>query len=511
MSRSALEREEKQHAAMMPMMGMRPMPGIMPGMAYVPSYPMAPVPVDEEEDREKKRNEIPITNSHRFNINQLLFERIVENDYFQSLMNLSTFNELIDEIYSRVTHVEPWSAGTGRLPSTAWCLLVKGLQLRLTTKQMYTLLNHRDSPYIRAIGFLYLRVAVEPKNLWSWVSDYIDDAEEFTPSADPTVKMTMGKYIMKILTEMNYYNTMLPRIPVPIERQIKAHLILFEDELRRADSNLRLVKRARPGDKVKAIYQDEENDPAWYEASINEVLDPEQPGGKPKVVVTFDGYGNQECVRLGQVDFLAEGASSRSGGRSESRDRDRDRDRRRDRSRSRDRRGDDRRGGSSRRDRGHSRDRDRHRDRDRDRDRDRHRDNDRDSRRDKDHRRDRSRSREPSPREDSGAGRGGSLLSNVMAEVTKRDRERSAAQGKDYAQRPASYKGSLSLALDRYTHRKKSRSRSPDRSSYRRRNSPPRGRRDRDPSPSPPPRRGRPANDGRQKYLRDRYGDASAN
>lgn len=33
----------------------------------------------------------------------------------------------------------------------------------------------------------------------------------------------------------------------------------------------------------------------------------------------------------------------------------------------------------------------------------------------------------------------------------------SAAVGKDYAQRPASYKGSLSLQMDRFTHRKKSR------------------------------------------------------
>lgn len=46
----------------------------------------------------------------------------------------------------------------------------------------------------------------------------------------------------------------------------------------------------------------------------------------------------------------------------------------------------------------------------------------------------------------------------------KREREASQAVGKDYAARPVSYKGSLSLKLDRYTQRRKSRSRSPDRS-----------------------------------------------
>ncbi|CAN0070818.1 unnamed protein product [Ectocarpus sp. 8 AP-2014] len=53
--------------------------------------------------------------------------------------------------------------------------------------------------------------------------------------------------------------------------------------------------------------------------------------------------------------------------------------------------------------------------------------------------------------------------SKLYAQVMKREREASQAVGKDYAARPASYKGSLSLKLDRYTQRRKSRSRSPDR------------------------------------------------
>jgi hypothetical protein len=106
---------------------------------------------------------------------------------------------------------------------------------------------------------------------------------------------------------------------------------------------------------------------------------------------------------------------------------------------------------------------------------------------------DRSRSRDRRrPREEEG-GYGDSLLGkNLMEAVMKREREVSgalacgekegeirvletctacpyacssvisvpqavAAVGKDYAQRPASYKGSLSLQMDRFTHRKKSR------------------------------------------------------
>ena len=99
--------------------------------------------------------------------------RILENDYFQSLFEMTTYHQIVDEIYTRVNHVEPWcarvcvyvcgvcscawscshthpprqsltshspnqpsirSAGTGRLPSTAFCLLTKLLTIRLTTK-----------------------------------------------------------------------------------------------------------------------------------------------------------------------------------------------------------------------------------------------------------------------------------------------------------------------------------------------------------------------------------------
>ena len=43
-----------------------------------------------------------------------------------------------------------------------------------------------------------------------------------------------------------------------------------------------------------------------------------------------------------------------------------------------------------------------------------------------------------------------------MEQVLQSSREASAAVGKNYGQRPASYKGSLSLKMDRFTVRKRS-------------------------------------------------------
>lgn len=97
-------------------------------------------------------------------------------------------------------------------------------------------------------------------------------------------------------------------------------------------------------------------------------------------------------------------------------------------------------------------------------------------------------------------------------QVMKREREASQAIGKDYAARPVSYKGSLSLKLDRYTQRRKSPER-PERGPERGSDRGGDRRVERRPEPSPP-RRKAPTLSAeeirRQQELKSRYGDASA-
>ena len=47
--------------------------------------------------------------------------------------------------------------GAGGIVSSAYCLLFKLGTLKLTRKQVYLLLDHCDSPYIRGLGFMYIR------------------------------------------------------------------------------------------------------------------------------------------------------------------------------------------------------------------------------------------------------------------------------------------------------------------------------------------------------------------
>ncbi|CAI5707775.1 unnamed protein product [Peronospora effusa] len=243
----------------------------------------------EETERRVKQDELTIYgNDTTYNLNTLLHQNILQSAYFHELYKFRTYHEVVDEIYYRVDHAEPWSPGTARLPSSCFCLLHKFFLMRLTIKQMQGLLRHTDSPYIRVIGFLYLRFTCDPEELWTWFEPYLEDSEEFNASANPSLKTTIGEWLVKLLEENNYFGTILPRIPKKIEDGIKVKLLLFSRKKERAKENLAIVDRLLPGTKIRAMYADEENEPAMYDAVIDSVDEGNQ------FWVSFPAYGNTE-------------------------------------------------------------------------------------------------------------------------------------------------------------------------------------------------------------------------
>ncbi|XP_066370984.1 pre-mRNA splicing factor SR-like 1 [Miscanthus floridulus] len=154
---------------------------------------------------------------------KVLSVNILSSDYFKELFKYKTYHEVVDEIYNQVDHVEPWMTGNCRGPSSAFCLLYKFFTMKLTVNQMHGLLKHQDSPYIRAIGFLYLRYVAEPKTLWTWYEPYIKDDEEFAPGSNGKLT-TMGVYVRDLLLGQYYFDSLLPRVPLPILRQVTNHL-----------------------------------------------------------------------------------------------------------------------------------------------------------------------------------------------------------------------------------------------------------------------------------------------
>ncbi|KAI8997171.1 Pre-mRNA-splicing factor 38 [Pilobolus umbonatus] len=170
-------------------------------------------------------------NEQTMNLNAIIYQNILSSPYFRSLFDKKTFHEIVDEIYNEVYVLSPFLKGTQ--PSTAFCLLFKMWTLRLTIRQIENMIDHVDSPYIRAIGFLYLRYVCAPAQLWDWFQYYLEDEEEIVISSgiNPT-KITIGKLCRMLLTEQKYQGTMLPRIPVPIARDLTKKLEDYDREHR---------------------------------------------------------------------------------------------------------------------------------------------------------------------------------------------------------------------------------------------------------------------------------------
>lgn len=179
-----------------------------------------------------------------YSIGAMLLEAIRMTDLLWDIARHRTFEAVIDQIYYECTYATPWVPGTHKKgptagmqsavrgvsnagqPSAAFTFLLKLFILRLTRQQIKQMLEHADSPYIRAVGFLYLRVGMGDgfKELWSWFEPYLGDPEPFEVDGSPATKTTIGEWLRRLLTDLDYFGDRLPRIPVMVQRAIDAKL-----------------------------------------------------------------------------------------------------------------------------------------------------------------------------------------------------------------------------------------------------------------------------------------------
>ena len=94
-------------------------------------------------------------NRSTYNIETVLRKNIVDSEYWRNTCaKLQTWEEVVDQIFYDVIHVEPWMSGNARGASSAFGLLYRLCQLQPSEEQVDALLTHEDSPYIRAVGRL---------------------------------------------------------------------------------------------------------------------------------------------------------------------------------------------------------------------------------------------------------------------------------------------------------------------------------------------------------------------
>jgi len=366
------------------------------------------------------------------------------------------------------------------------------------------LLRHKDSVYIRALGFLYLRCVTDSKGLWHWFQPFLSDPTPLQAAQQDPEPTTLGAWLRGLLASNDYFGTKLKRIPIPVQRDYELKLAHLAARTQRGERNEPFRASLTPGLHLQAEYH---VDNKFYDAVIERV-----DAESGKFFVRFTEYGNVEEVDIGSLrlpasitDAAASAApaprerDARAGKTSEREpSRDREAERRRDKGASRDRDRDrDRRSRDRSRDRDRDRDRDRRRriSRSRSRTRSRSRDRYRSSRSHRDRRsrsrsRDRHRRRSYTPsrsrsRSPGSSSRARDVFSDLLADTTsrgaprgsssrggarspspevslealrRRDREKAVAQGKQYARPPSTYKDNLSMASLSATTRKRSRS-----------------------------------------------------
>ncbi|KAJ8011604.1 hypothetical protein DPEC_G00059980 [Dallia pectoralis] len=192
----------------------------------------------------KHGNNLPLWgNEKTMNLNPMVLTNVLSSPYFKvQLYELKTYHEVVDEIYFKVTHIEPWEkgsrktagqtgmcggvrgVGTGGIVSTAFCLLYKLFTLKMTRKQVMGLITHNDSPYIRALGFMYIRYTQPPADLVDWYDSFLDDEEELDVKAGGGCVMTIGEMVRSFLTKLEWFSTLFPRIPVPVQKMIDTQM-----------------------------------------------------------------------------------------------------------------------------------------------------------------------------------------------------------------------------------------------------------------------------------------------
>ncbi|CAF1448088.1 unnamed protein product [Rotaria sordida] len=182
-------------------------------------------------------------NKESMNLNSLLLDNIMQSQYFKvNLYEKKTYHEVVDEIYYQVKHLEPWERGSrktsgltgmcggvrgvsgGGIVSTAYCILYKLYTLKLTRKQVISLTIHTDSPYIRALGFMYIRYTQPPNELFEWFEEYLDDPETLDVKAGGGCIMSIGQMLRQWLIRIEWFDTLFPRIPVPAQKEIMEKL-----------------------------------------------------------------------------------------------------------------------------------------------------------------------------------------------------------------------------------------------------------------------------------------------
>jgi hypothetical protein len=175
---------------------------------------------DEIKPPEPQANHMELWRSDTtMNLPEAVYKNVRISGFFiQELRLLQTFDEVVNVAKKNIKYCEPW-IGQSTNPSALWCVLWKCFKLRLTRRQVESLLRSQQSPYLRALGLLYIRFCALPETQWELYDSLIYDDDEITLTAVSKTKCTIGQLTRDLIVKVKIFDVIMPRIPVPIHKR----------------------------------------------------------------------------------------------------------------------------------------------------------------------------------------------------------------------------------------------------------------------------------------------------
>ncbi|CAK0901754.1 unnamed protein product, partial [Prorocentrum cordatum] len=198
--------------------------------------------------------------------------QIIASPFYKSLLYASTkvagnVQTVVEKICKYVDHVEPHSLGSSTEASAMFCCVFRLLQMQAPV-QVRRLLDSKESPYVRAAGFLAMRFSSKAHKMWEVFQLYLFDQEEIKlHSSKSSTSTTIGTWLKQyLLNEDRYFTTILPRLPLTLKYEIGSRLLQITElslgvEYQRNLEHIDLF--SKPGTQVEFLDTE-----AWEEATV---------------------------------------------------------------------------------------------------------------------------------------------------------------------------------------------------------------------------------------------------
>mmetsp|Transcript_69481 Transcript_69481/g.186370 ORF Transcript_69481/g.186370 Transcript_69481/m.186370 type:complete len:353 (-) Transcript_69481:57-1115(-) len=201
---------------------------------------------------------------------------------------------MVEEMHNFVDGIEPYNQNSSTIPSALFCCLYRVFTMGIDGRQLRKLIDAPDNPYVRCVGFLFIRFGMHPDQLWPWLGEFTLDDQELRPAKDSEWRTTVGEFVEGLLSQDKYYSTPLPRLPMSTKRTLEAKLAPIPQCRKRNKCNLDILDAYREeGVKVEANPHGD-----WVPGTVVELI--EDAPSRLRVVVRL-ADGTEETVSLGKV------------------------------------------------------------------------------------------------------------------------------------------------------------------------------------------------------------------